>query len=64
MSCGFDAIFDRRASFSLYEASPRDRKDQEKDGWLGFFGGFNSPLKQYFSLYLAGCQDRGERRET
>ena len=30
--------------------------------WVGCFG-FNSPLRQYFSLYLAVSKRKGERRE-
>ena len=32
-------------------------------GWLVGCFGFNSPLSQYFSLYLAVSQREGERRE-
>ena len=38
------------------------RTKRKTDGLVVF--GFSSHLKQYFSLYLAGCLHRGERRET
>ena len=37
--------------------------DKTEDGWLVGRFGFNGPLRQYFSLYRAVSQRKGERGE-